>query len=279
MFERVKDIMTKGVDTRPRNADVKGVLELMARERYSQVPITPPDNPSEVLGLINESSVFAFVRGQGSTIEELLRPAPPRVSPHDFVDEELARMLKEHDLVLVYEDGHLTGIVTNSNLNKLIDYLEPYRIFPKLEQHLRDIARYLLAQKTANWILKRVIVPAQRARARTHEVERSPQTLDDTYFPDLVDALKDSKNQRFFQRKLRRRVREEAFGKMLNELEAVRGVRKDLAHSRPVDIDGLDKLRKAGRRVREVWMRLQTETERAPVSRHRDVEREGDRQQ
>jgi predicted transcriptional regulator len=145
MFERVRDIMTTGVVTFPHDANVQDVFHHMEQRRFSQIPIT--DDDGQVVGLISEASVFAFMKGRGKNIGALMEPIPPKVAPTDFVDESLARSLEADDVLLVYEESQLLGVVTNSNLNKLVDDLEPYRIFPKLEQNLRVIVRYLLEQR------------------------------------------------------------------------------------------------------------------------------------
>jgi len=255
MFERVRDIMTVGVETRTRTSDLAEVFDLMAQKRYSQVPIVEKDE-SDVIGMINEASVFRFIRGDGRTLEDLVQRPPPRVSPDSFVDEEFAQSMAHSNTVLVYDGPRLLGIVTNSNLTRLIEHLEPYRIFSKLEQHLREAVQYLLEEPKKNWVLERVFVPSQAARAHACTKEAAPNTLDQTYFSDLVEALKAKKNKRIIQRRYEKWLTEKALLQLVFNLEAIQRVRHDIAHSRLVDAAGLTSLRRAGATVRSVWTKL-----------------------
>ncbi len=106
-----------------KDATLAEVSELMKRRGYSQLPVM---NGDTVVGSISDETILNQLR-QGSSLDELshikveavMNDAYP-VIPETTAVEMVATLLSSSPAVLVQRKGKISGIITKSDLLKLI---------------------------------------------------------------------------------------------------------------------------------------------------------------
>jgi predicted transcriptional regulator len=118
-----KDVLHSSIITINNDATLAEVSDLMKRRGYSQMPVM---NHESVVGSISEETILEKLR-QGLSLDELSRirteevmneayPVIPEETPVDVV----ATLLYHSPAVLVQRKGRIIGIITKSDLLKLI---------------------------------------------------------------------------------------------------------------------------------------------------------------
>jgi predicted transcriptional regulator len=118
--KRCKDIMTRGVIFAKPSDSILKVSEIMVRNAISQLPVI---DGSKVVGTITEEDI---IRKLGSNIAEekvgnIMGPPLPVVS-EDTSLSEVRSILERRPGVLVMRGGKVVGIVTRSDLLKIIGW-------------------------------------------------------------------------------------------------------------------------------------------------------------
>jgi len=112
------EIMTRDVITTTPKEKIKKVSEVMVRHGISQLPVI---DGGKVVGMVTEEGI---VRNLGpniaeETVEKVMEPPLPTVS--EDTDVSVIRPLLEmHPGVLVMRKGEIVGIITRSDLLKVI---------------------------------------------------------------------------------------------------------------------------------------------------------------
>lgn len=112
------DVMTKGVFfAKPRNSILKA-SEVMMRQAISQIPVL---DGNKVVGTITEEGI---IRNLGANIAEekvknLMDPPLPIVTEETPLDA-VRPLLERHQGVLVTKGKEIVGIITRSDLLKII---------------------------------------------------------------------------------------------------------------------------------------------------------------
>lgn len=118
-----RDVFHTPIISLPKEATLAEGSELMKRRGYSQLPVLNGDN---VVGSISDETVLNQLR-QGASVEDFSRikvesvmneayPVIPETTPVDMI----ATLLSGSPAVLVQRKGKISGIITKSDLLKLI---------------------------------------------------------------------------------------------------------------------------------------------------------------
>ncbi|MBU8831865.1 site-2 protease family protein [Mycolicibacterium goodii] len=122
---RVRDVMTANPDTAPLDITLDAFIQhYLLGHRHSAYPVV--DRRGDVIGLITLAQLRRIVPGRRAvtTVGEAAIPMchVAVASPADNLADVLARLRISCDnRVLVFEGGRLVGIVTSSDLHRLID--------------------------------------------------------------------------------------------------------------------------------------------------------------
>jgi len=113
-----EDVMTKKVISVRPNDKISKVSKLMMKHAISQLPVIENER---VVGTVTEESI---IRNLSSTIadervERVMQPPLPSV-PEDTSVSMIKPLLEDHPGVLVVKKGDVVGIITRSDLLKIV---------------------------------------------------------------------------------------------------------------------------------------------------------------
>ena len=116
--KRCKDIMTEGVLSAKPNDCVLKVSEVMRRHAVSQIPVF---NGKKVIGTITEKSIIRNLSPNiaNEKVKKIMDPPLPVVSEDTSV-KRVREILEKHQGVLVRKGKEIVGIVTRSDILKMI---------------------------------------------------------------------------------------------------------------------------------------------------------------
>ncbi len=117
-IKKCRDVMTKGVLFVKPEDNVLKVSEVMVKHAISQLPVL---DENKVVGTITEEII---VRNLGANIakeqvKKVMGPPLPMVSEETSI-ETARSLLEKHQGVLVTGDNEILGIITRSDLLKII---------------------------------------------------------------------------------------------------------------------------------------------------------------
>lgn len=113
---RAKDIMVKKLIYVLPSDDVKKVVRLLKSHGISQLPVLKNDVS---VGSVNESTIIKNWNNPHTHIRDIMEKSLPLVDAEESVDT-IKAMLQSVSSVLVSEKGKVVGIITKSDLFKLI---------------------------------------------------------------------------------------------------------------------------------------------------------------
>jgi CBS domain-containing protein len=118
---QVRDFMTRGVLTIEPEATMAKAIELMGGHEVGSLAVSGPDG---LVGVLTERNVLhALARGKipaGRTVRELMTKSTTQVPPSMGTLEAAKTMTDSRGRLLVVEGGQLAGIVTATDLVKVI---------------------------------------------------------------------------------------------------------------------------------------------------------------
>ncbi len=108
------EVMNKKVVCVSCSDNLRVAVEKMRANEFSQLPVMDGER---VVGMVSEASVLdAFWRGSNAkTVREVMEEAPPIVSLGTST-RVVALMLKHCPLVLVADEGRVSGVITRADL-------------------------------------------------------------------------------------------------------------------------------------------------------------------
>jgi predicted transcriptional regulator len=112
------EIMTREVITTTPKEKIKKVSEIMVKYGISQLPVL---DGNKVIGMVTEEGIVRNLSPNISeeTVEKIMEPPLPTV-PEDTDISVIRPLLEIHPGVLVTRKGELVGIITRSDLLKVI---------------------------------------------------------------------------------------------------------------------------------------------------------------
>ena len=113
---RCKDIMVKKLIYVSPNDSIKKVVGLMKRHGISQIPVIK--NYISV-GSINETTIIRNWDRPDSRVKDIMEKSLPLVDADETIDT-IRSLLQTFSSVLISEKGRVVGIITKSDLFKLI---------------------------------------------------------------------------------------------------------------------------------------------------------------
>lgn len=118
-----KDVSSKDVVSVQSNNTVHEVSELMKSTGYSQLPVMKDETP---VGSISEKRIFELMM-KGTTMSELAATPVYKVMndsypviPENLSMNTVTKMMSDCDAVLVHKNGKIIGMITKSDLLKVI---------------------------------------------------------------------------------------------------------------------------------------------------------------
>ena len=113
---RCKDIMVKKVICVSPNDSIKKAVKLMKFHGISQLPVLKNDIS---VGSINETTIIQNWNKPNALIKDIMEKSLPSVDVDETIDT-IKSMLQAFSSVLISEKGKVVGIITKSDLFKLI---------------------------------------------------------------------------------------------------------------------------------------------------------------
>ncbi|MBS7656678.1 MAG: CBS domain-containing protein [Candidatus Bathyarchaeia archaeon] len=112
------EIMTRNVITATPKDKIREASEIMVRHAISQLPII---DDGKVVGMITEESIIRNLNPNiaEETLEKIMKPPFPSV-PEDTDIAVIRPLLEKNSGVLVTKKGKLVGIITRSDLLKVV---------------------------------------------------------------------------------------------------------------------------------------------------------------
>ena len=117
------DVASKDVVTVQSTDKIRVASELMRIEGYSQLPVLKGDVP---VGSISEKRIFELMM-KGTTMSELAATPVYKVMndsypviPENLSMNTVTKMMSDCDAVLVHKNGKIIGMITKSDLLKVI---------------------------------------------------------------------------------------------------------------------------------------------------------------
>jgi predicted transcriptional regulator len=116
--KRCRDIMTRGVIFARPNDTILKISEIMVRHAISQIPVI---SGKRVVGTITEETIIRNLRSNlaGEKAENVMDPPLPTVQEELSIDV-VRPLLEKHQGVLVMRGKEVVGIITRSDLLKII---------------------------------------------------------------------------------------------------------------------------------------------------------------
>lgn len=106
-------IMTKIVITADPKESALAVVKKMNAKGISQVPVI---SSSRIIGLFTETNAVENIENiQNSKVEEIMREAPPTLSPEAKISA-ISSLFKYYPVILITKKGEIKGIITKSDL-------------------------------------------------------------------------------------------------------------------------------------------------------------------
>ena len=132
MQKTIRDIMTPEVTTLGRNDSLQLVKDIMTLGRVRHFPVV---DDGKVVGVVSQRDLYWASLGsvmkygekaqraflEGIAVKEVMSDPPITIAPHASV-QEAARLMMEKKIgcLLVLEGSKLVGIVTESDMLKLV---------------------------------------------------------------------------------------------------------------------------------------------------------------
>ena len=92
------------------------IKEAVAKMKKSQISQMPVVENGILVGMISESNILdALMKSKSKNVGEMMQEAPPIVSKKTSV-QVVSNLLKHYPMVLVSEEGKLSGLITKSDL-------------------------------------------------------------------------------------------------------------------------------------------------------------------
>jgi predicted transcriptional regulator len=115
---RCGEIMTQGVITAGSGDSIQDVCAKMMENAISQMPIK---DGKRVVGTITEKNIVQHMSSDISKerVEKIMEPQLPSVSEDTGIDT-IRSLLENHPGVLITRNGEIVGIITRSDLLKVI---------------------------------------------------------------------------------------------------------------------------------------------------------------
>jgi predicted transcriptional regulator len=112
------DVMTKKVIFVKPGDKILKVSELMMKHAISQLPVI---EKGRVIGTVTEESIIRNLSSTvaDETVEKVMQPPLPSV-PEDTSVSMIKPLLEDHPGVLVVKKGDIVGIITRSDLLKIV---------------------------------------------------------------------------------------------------------------------------------------------------------------
>ena len=116
--KKCSEIMTRDVIVTTPKEKIKKVCEIMVKNAISQVPVL---EDGRVVGMITEEGIVKNLSSNiaEERVENIMEPPLPTV-PEDTDVAAIRSILETHSGVLVTRKGKLVGIITRSDLLKVI---------------------------------------------------------------------------------------------------------------------------------------------------------------
>lgn len=118
MGKNCEDVMTKKVIFVKPNEKILKVSELMMKHAISQLPVI---EKGRVIGTVTEESIIRNLSSTiaDETVERVMQPPLPSV-PEDTSVSMIRPLLEDHAGVLVVKKGDVVGVITRSDLLKIV---------------------------------------------------------------------------------------------------------------------------------------------------------------
>jgi len=106
--------MTSKIISISPSASIKEAINKMKKSQISQLPVI--DDSHKTIGLVSESTILdALLNSKGAIVKDVMQESPPIVAKTTSI-QVVSSLLKHYPIVLVSEEGKLTGLITKSDL-------------------------------------------------------------------------------------------------------------------------------------------------------------------
>ncbi len=110
---KAEQIMTGRIISIGPNEPIKEAISKMKKFQISQLPVI---ESSKLIGLVSESTILdTLLNPKNTRVRDIMQESPPIVSKKTSI-QVVSNLLKHYPMVLVSEEGKLTGLITKSDL-------------------------------------------------------------------------------------------------------------------------------------------------------------------
>ena len=110
---KADEIMNKRIISIQPNDNIKDAISKMKKYGISQMPVI---DEHKAIGLISETTLLdALMEEKGKKVAEIMEESPPIVSKQTSV-KVISNLLRHYPMVLISEEGNLTGLITKADL-------------------------------------------------------------------------------------------------------------------------------------------------------------------
>ena len=111
---KAEELMTSKIISISPSASIKEAINKMKKSQISQLPVI--DDSHKTIGLVSESTILdALLNSKGAIVKDVMQESPPIVAKTTSI-QVVSSLLKHYPIVLVSEEGKLTGLITKSDL-------------------------------------------------------------------------------------------------------------------------------------------------------------------
>jgi len=116
--KKCKDIMTKNVIFAKPTDKILKISEIMMKKAVSQLPVVENE---KIVGTITEESIIRNISKTiaDAVVEQIMEPLLPIV-PEETSVSMIRPLLEDHPGVLVVKKGNIVGIITRSDILKIV---------------------------------------------------------------------------------------------------------------------------------------------------------------
>lgn len=194
-FRQVKEVMTKEVIQVSPDTPLQSITQLMSQHKISCIVITEHQNLETIipLGMITEQDIIQY---QGLNLNfyqvmarDVITSPPVYLYPDQFLNQALALMDNYYlgRLLVINTQGHLQGIITESDILSALDSYHLYSVVEVLQKDVESLkSEQLYLLENHNQILEKEV------QERTHDLQQ--KVVFETILSNLTLAIHQSFN-------------------------------------------------------------------------------------
>jgi len=114
---KAEEIMNKNIISLRSDDSIKDAIKKMKKHAISQMPIIEDNN---AVGFVSEAVILdSLMQQKGEKVKDIMQDSPPVVSKQTNINL-ISNLLKFYPIVIISENGKLRGVITKSDVLKVM---------------------------------------------------------------------------------------------------------------------------------------------------------------